>query len=91
MTEAGMSNYDVLRSATEQVGEYTLKSCGVIKPGACADLILVDGNPLEDLNNLRRLSGVMIHGRWLSRTELQRHLDTVRARPGNYRVPVNAQ
>jgi imidazolonepropionase-like amidohydrolase len=91
MAEAGMSNYEVFRSATEQVGEYTQKSCGVIKAGACADLILVDANPLEDLNNLRRLSGVMVHGRWLGRTELQRYLDTARGRPGNYHVPISAQ
>jgi hypothetical protein len=85
MTEAGMSNYDLLRSATEQVGEYTRKSCGVIKPGAYADLILIDGNPLTDLANLRRLSGVMVRGRWLAEPWLQRRVGQIRKRPGNYR------
>jgi len=34
MAAAGMSNYEILRSATEQAGEYTGKSCGIVKPGA---------------------------------------------------------
>jgi hypothetical protein len=40
MTEAGMSRYDILRSATVSVGEYTGHACGPITPGQCADLIL---------------------------------------------------
>jgi imidazolonepropionase-like amidohydrolase len=87
MADAGMSNFEILRSATEQVGEYTGKSCGVIKPEACADLILVDGNPLADLGNLRRLSGIVTRGRWIPWSDLQRRLKDIRERPGNYRVP----
>jgi len=86
MAEAGMSNYEILRSATEAVGEYTGKLCGVIQSGASADLILVEGNPLADLSNLRRLSGVMVLGRWHSASELQRHLAAIHERAGNYRV-----
>ena len=51
---------EVLRQATSTAGEllalsgprspYPLGPLGVIKEGAYADLILVDGNPLEDLN-----------------------------------------
>jgi imidazolonepropionase-like amidohydrolase len=87
MGEAGTSNYETLRSATEQVGEYTGKSCGVVWPGACADLILVDGNPLADLKNLRRLSGIVTRGRWIPWSDLERRLKDIRERPGNYRVP----
>lgn len=87
MAEAGMSNYGILRSATEQVGEYTGKSCGVVRPGACADLILVDGNPLADLKNLRRLSGIVTRGWWIAWSDLQGRLKEIRERPGNYRVP----
>ncbi|MGI8894256.1 MAG: amidohydrolase family protein, partial [Casimicrobiaceae bacterium] len=46
---------DVLRSATfinaEMMGQ--AGKLGVIAPGACADLIVVDGNPLEDLTLLQ--------------------------------------
>ena len=45
------SNADVLRSATIINAELLQRSdrLGVLKPGAFADLLLVDGDPLEDL------------------------------------------
>ncbi len=91
MAEAGMSNYEILRSATEKVGEYLGKPCGVVRAGACADLVLLDGNPLENLTNVRRLSGVMVRGRWLAAGELQKRLEAIRKGPGNYRVPGGAR
>ena len=91
MREAGMSNYEVLRSATQRVGEYTGQACGVIEPEHCADLILLDENPLEDLANLRRLAGVIVRGRWLPSSEIQRNLKLIRNRPGNYRLRAGTQ
>ena len=41
-----------------------------METGAEADLILLDANPLDDITNTRRIHGVMLRGRWLSRTEL---------------------
>jgi imidazolonepropionase-like amidohydrolase len=48
------SNADVLRSATVVNAALLERSgrLGVLKPGAFADLLLVDGNPLEDLGVL---------------------------------------
>ena len=48
------SNADVLRSATVINAALLERSgrLGVLKPGALADLLLVDGNPLEDLGVL---------------------------------------
>ena len=84
MVEAGMTPYHVLRAGTEQVGEYFKRPCGTITLGACADLILLDGNPLQDLRNLTRKRGVMVRGRWLSEGEIQRQLQRIRDNPGNY-------
>ena len=54
-----MSNFDVLRMATGLAGElhalsgentpYKDGPTGIIKEGAYADILLVDGNPLEDI------------------------------------------
>jgi imidazolonepropionase-like amidohydrolase len=38
--------------------------------GKRADLLLVRGNPLEDLRALRNVEGVVLRGRWLSRDQL---------------------
>jgi len=39
---------------------------GTIEVGKRADLILVRGNPLEDVENIRDPVGVMAAGRWNS-------------------------
>ena len=53
---------------------------GSIEIGKDADLILVDGNPLNDRDVLRRPVGVMTRGVWLSRAELDRRLEAIAAR-----------
>jgi imidazolonepropionase-like amidohydrolase len=45
---------------------------GVLAPGACADLIVVDGNPLADLSVLgrqgERIPAIMKAGRFVKNT-----------------------
>lgn len=81
MTEAGMSPYEVLRSGTFNVGEYfsDKDGFGTIAVGKRADMILVDGNPLESVLNISRRSGVMVRGQWLSEELIQRKLAEVAA------------
>jgi hypothetical protein len=86
MAAAGLTPYQVLRAGTQQPGEYFKRACGTISPGACADLILLDRNPLQDLHNLDQQRGVMVRGRWLPQSEIQRRLKRVRDVAGNYRV-----
>ena len=45
--------------------------------GRRADLILVNGNPVEDIENTTRIIGVMIRGNWLSRSRLDEMLADV--------------
>ena len=47
---------------------------GVVMPGAAADLILLDSNPLDDISNMSKISGVMVRGQWLSRDEIDDRL-----------------
>ena len=42
-----------------------------------ADLLLLDGNPLDDVNNVRDVSGVMVGGKWLPRKELDEILEAI--------------
>lgn len=49
MSQAGMSGRDIIRSATVASAEWLgLESTGVIATGYYADLVLVNGDPLED-------------------------------------------
>lgn len=76
MLAAGMSRYDILRSATRTVGEHLAATdrFGVVAPGARADLVLARGNPLDDLAHLQEPAGVMVRGRWLSGEDIARTL-----------------
>jgi hypothetical protein len=91
MAEAGLKPFDILRSATARAGEYTGRPCGTIKAGQCADVILLDANPLKDLQSLKLLAGVVVRGRWLPSSELERRLKAIRERPGNYRLPASSR
>jgi imidazolonepropionase-like amidohydrolase len=84
MADAGMTPYEVLRTSTQQVGVYLKQQCGTMKVGACADLVLVDADPLQDLANVNRISGVLVRGRWWSSIAIREELAGIRARPGNY-------
>jgi len=70
--EAGLSPYDALAAATRDPADYLGSSAtrGVIQPGMDADLVLLGANPLEDIENLWQLEGVMADGRWRTREEL---------------------
>ena len=51
----GLGNAGAIAAATSLVADtLRLKDRGVIRPGAFADLLLVDGNPLDDLATLER-------------------------------------
>ncbi len=55
MTEAGLSNLDAIRTATVVPARvFGDADGGTIAPGRRADLVLVDGNPLDDIRALRR-------------------------------------
>jgi imidazolonepropionase-like amidohydrolase len=73
---AGIPVVDVLRAATREAARFVGQEgqWGTITVGAAADLILVEGNPLEELSTLRTPVGVMLRGRWLDRAELERLL-----------------
>lgn len=73
IASSGVPNYDVLRMATiDAARALNLDSeRGTVAVGKRASLILIDGNPLEDLAALWRLRGVVHGGRWLPLSELE--------------------
>lgn len=81
LKEAGLSNYEVLATATRTPGEFiqeTLskaESFGTVTTGSRADLVLTAGDPLADLSTLRHPLGVMAAGHWYAATELKQMLD----------------
>ena len=62
MVDAGMSKINALKAATSVAGRVLHMDIGEVKPKMLADLIALDGNPLEDLSALRRVKFVMKGG-----------------------------
>lgn len=63
MAEAGMSNVELLRSATVvPARHWGLNDRGSIKPGKRADLILVEGDPTNNIKNTRNIKKVWVAG-----------------------------
>ena len=72
LVSAGLTPYEALRAATANAGEFLARHfhaepSGTITPGARADLLLLDANPLEDIRNTTRVRGVVVRGRWVAR------------------------
>jgi imidazolonepropionase-like amidohydrolase len=70
--QAGMTSADAIRSATI-VSARAMKldaDSGTIEAGKRADLILVNGNPLERIGDLRKVSKVVANGRLYQSADL---------------------
>ncbi|MCC5856065.1 MAG: amidohydrolase family protein [Idiomarina sp.] len=85
MAAAGMKPYDIIYSGTAATGAYFADkdTFGTITPGARADLLLLNGNPLESLEYLSRPEGVMVRGRYLSRADIDARLAEIEAAYNN--------
>ncbi len=61
---AGLTPMQALQAATKNAAEHLGKEkvLGAVKPGMTADLIAVDGNPLEDIKSIREVRLVMKDG-----------------------------
>lgn len=75
MVDAGLTPYDALRMGTYNVGRYFNRpDIGVIKTGAVSDLILLNGNPLENIANTKNIEGVMLGNTWMPKEYIQSEL-----------------
>jgi len=72
LVEAGLTPYEALaaatRTAAEALGQYDI--WGTVAEGKRADLVLVRGNPLDDVSNASQIEGVILRGRWMPRNVL---------------------
>ena len=64
LSEAGLSNMDVLRSATITPAEFfgMENQMGTIEVGKLADLVILDKNPLMSISNTQSIHSVIVKG-----------------------------
>ena len=72
--KAGIPNGDVLRLATLTPAQVlgVARDRGVIAPGKLADMVLIDGDPLADMADIRKVDRVYKGGRWFDPAALER-------------------
>jgi len=77
LVASGLNPFEALSAATRNAAAFLGQSSefGTIAEGRRADLLLVEGNPLEDVTNASRRSGVMLRGRWFSRADIDQMLE----------------
>lgn len=84
MVEAGLRPFDALATGTAAPARHfdAAGAWGTITPGASADFVLLEGDPLADIGNVERRAGVMVRGRWLPQEAIQERLDAIAAELG---------
>ena len=75
----GMTPYQALKAATVNSAEALNLDAGSIEVGKLADIVIVDGNPLEDIANAHKVKRVIANGRLYEMDELVKGGQAARA------------
>jgi len=76
LVENGLSPYEALATGTFNAAKVVKKmgrrgDFGVIAIGKRADLVMITGNPLENIGALQNIQGVMAAGKWYGKSTLK--------------------
>jgi imidazolonepropionase-like amidohydrolase len=89
LVQAGLSPWDALRAATLNPAIFlnATDSLGTVEKNKRADLVLLDANPLADIQNTQKVNAVVLNGRFYNRAALDSMITYAerKARPGSPR------
>jgi hypothetical protein len=79
LAKAGLSPLDVLQATTLNGAEFLRRTetMGTVEEGKNADLVLLDADPIASVENLDRIAGVFLKGRYYSKAALDKMKDDV--------------
>jgi imidazolonepropionase-like amidohydrolase len=86
LVAAGLTPMQTLQSATSSAAEFLAKErdSGTVAAGKYADLVLLDGDPLENIRNTGKIRALVLRGRYLDRQALDGLLAEELAFVGNH-------
>lgn len=69
---AGLSNYQIIKCATINAAVVLKndKTNGTVEVGKKANLLLLNANPLENIENIKLVEGTIINGKYLSQKDI---------------------
>lgn len=82
LNQAGLSPIEALQTGTINVAKFLGNSDirGSIVENKESDLVLLDKNPLVDISNTKKISGVMIGKYWIDKASIEKILVTLKKR-----------
>ena len=80
LVEAGLSPLEAIKAATKNPAEYfnIENELGSIAKNNWADLVILEANPLVDINNTKKINAVIKQGNYFDRTQLDLLLDQLK-------------
>ncbi len=83
VSELGMTPAEVIERATRRSAKFLGISdqTGTVEQGKIADLVLLDGNPLDNISNTKRISAVILRGTIYDQNGIKKILADVLAAP----------
>jgi imidazolonepropionase-like amidohydrolase len=78
---AGFTPLEALQTATLNPVQFfgMEEQLGTVQAGKLADLVLLDGNPLEEISNTRKIAAVIANGHYYATKDLEKMLSGVEA------------
>ncbi len=76
LVDSGLSPFEALQTGTINVAKYLNKTAdsGTIKAGSKANLVLLGGNPLQDIGQSKNIEGVCVGGKYLPKSFIDSEL-----------------
>jgi hypothetical protein len=90
MVDSGVTPLGALQAATLNPARFldATDKYGSVAPGKIADLVLLDADPLKNIHNTTKISGVFLSGRYFDRAALDKLLKDAEANASSSKVNV---
>ncbi len=77
--KSDLAPFEALQTGTINVARFfeITDKAGTIEQNKWADLVLLGANPLEEIENVRTVEGVMVRGEWMHRETLEEKLEEI--------------
>ena len=70
LKKANLTNFEILQMTTSNFSDFFKENYGVLKTGKDADFIILDENPLENLQTIKQVKGLYYNQLFISETEI---------------------